>query len=79
MPTVHISSVTTADELKCGSAKWILRVGETRALTRTAINGIVQDASDLVSGIAEELKQQVFDVISANGIANNCEWSHQCI
>ena len=60
--------IATAEELQSGNAKWILKVGETKALTRTAVNGVIQDASDLVQDVTEELKRQVFRVISDNGI-----------
>ena len=62
------SSVTTVDQLRRSSAQWILKVGETRALSRAAVVGIVQDVSELVADLVAGLGEEVCQVISANGV-----------
>lgn len=48
------------------AAKWILKTGETRSLTRKATLGIVEDVSDLVDFVTHSLKQQTQNALTAN-------------
>lgn len=49
-------------------AKWILRISETRKLTRTATVGIVQDVSDLLMEVSACIKEQVRKCLQENEI-----------
>ena len=49
-------------------AKWILRISETRKLTRTATVGIVQDMSDLLMEVSACIKEQVRKSLQKNEI-----------
>ena len=58
----------SAEQLKRSNALWILKIGETRSLSRGAVTGIVQDTSDLILGIMGELERKVHRVMSTNGL-----------
>lgn len=60
--------VLTFEQLQKSNALWVLKISETRQLSRTAVSGIVQDTSDLISGIMCEVKRQVDHTLSANGV-----------
>lgn len=50
------SNVITREDVRRSNAKWILKVGETRRLSRAATVGIVQDVADLIGGLVSRLK-----------------------
>lgn len=57
----------TSSYLQIYCAKWILR-SETRALTRTATLGIVDDVCELVDVITEGLKSKTSSILQSNGV-----------
>lgn len=64
LPTV---SPTTTD-MQSFTAKWILKTRETRSLTRTAMQGVIQDVSDLVSFVTQTLESQTHVALCSHGI-----------
>ena len=54
--------------IKDYSARWILKTGETRYLTRTAITGIVEDVSDMVKVIVDNLHTDIDNLMLQFGI-----------
>ena len=63
---LHCSEVTS-ETLKDHVAKWILKTGETRCLTRSAMSGIVGDVSDITELIVSDLQCQVTSFLSSSG------------
>lgn len=61
--TISTGNVTELDPcrftLKDHIAKWILKTGESRYLTRTAMMGILEDVSDIVQLIISHLHSEV--------------------
>ena len=62
----HCSEVTS-ETLKDHLAKWILKTGETRCLTRSAMSGIVGDVSDITELIVSDLQCQLTSFLSSSG------------
>lgn len=58
----------TAAEMKMFAAKWILKTGETRKLTRSATQGIIEDTEQLVNFVAEVLESKLHSVLRSNKI-----------
>ena len=58
----------TSSDLQMYCAKWILRMSETRALTRTATLGVVDDVRELVDVITEGLKSKTSSILQSNGV-----------
>ena len=50
------------------AAKWILKTGETRSLTRTATQGVIEDVEHLVDFVAESLERKMRAALQSNGI-----------
>lgn len=61
-------SVLTREDLRRSNAQWILKVGETRRLSRAATVGIVQDVADLVGDLVLGLKHELYRVLFSNGV-----------
>ena len=57
----HCNEVTN-EALNDHVAKWILKTGETRCLTRSAISGIVGDVSDITELMVSDLQCQVTSI-----------------
>lgn len=62
-----VLSPTTTD-MQSFAAKWILKTRETRSLTRTAMQGVIEDVSDLVSFVTQTLESQTHSLLHAHGI-----------
>lgn len=60
--------VPTTTEMQSFAAKWTLKTSETRSLTRRATLGIVEDVTDLVDFITENLKDLARFTLAANGV-----------
>lgn len=58
----------STEEMKSFSAKWILKTRETRKLTRTAMQGVIEDVADLVTFVSGTLESQTRAVLHANGV-----------
>lgn len=58
-------------------AKWVLKIGETRNLTRTALIGIVEDTSELQEEVLLNSKHQIWSSLCKNGI--DCPVTTSCI
>ena len=56
---VDMEIVPSTSYLTDYCAKWILKPGETRKLTRTALLGIIEDSSQLIEEILTNVKSQV--------------------
>lgn len=46
---------TTLNEMRKFAAKWILKTGETRSLTRAATQGVIEDVGYLVDFVTDSL------------------------
>ena len=62
-----LPQVSTTD-MEYFAAKWILKTRESRSLTRTAMQGVIQDVSDLVTFVTQTLESQMHAVLQSNGI-----------
>ena len=49
-------------------AKWILKTGETRKLTRHALIGVVQDTSEFFNLVLDIAREQVTNVLKCNSV-----------
>lgn len=58
----------TVTDVQLYSAKWILKTRETRSLTRSATQGVLEDVQDLISFVTQTLESQTHSVLQANGI-----------
>ena len=52
-PQVLTAISPTTTDMQSFAAKWILKTRETRGLTRTAMQGVIQDVGDLVSFVTD--------------------------
>ena len=70
VPSLEDDSVQSAipTDMRTIAAKWILRTGEVRNLTRKATQGVIEDTEHLVDFVTESLKSQVNSVLNTNGI-----------
>lgn len=59
--------VTRAD-MQTFAAKWILKTGETRSLTRAATQGIIEDVEYLVNFVTQTIESQAKSILHSNGI-----------
>ena len=62
-----LPQVSTTD-MQYFVARWILKTRELRSLTRTAMQGVIQDVSDLVSFVTQTLESQMHAVLQSNRI-----------
>lgn len=62
------SSSSTSTDMQDFTTQWVLKLGESRKLTRSTTQEIVEDVNDLVSFVVNTLKRQTHDVIRANGL-----------
>lgn len=58
----------TAPDMQSYTARWILKTRESRSLTRSATQGILEGVQDLVSFVAWCLESQTYAVLQSNGI-----------
>ena len=65
-PLPLVSPTTT--DMQSFAAKWILKTRETRSLTRTAMQGVIEDVSDLVGFVTQTLGSQTRAVLQSHGI-----------
>ena len=63
----HVSSPSVPD-MQRFAAQWILKTRETRMLTRSAMQGIIEDVDVLVGYVTEVLKSQTQMVLENHGI-----------
>ena len=63
-PTI---SPTTID-MQSFAAKWILKTRETKNLTRTAMQGVIQDVGDLITFVTKTIESQANAVLRTHGI-----------
>ena len=63
-------SPTTTD-MQSFAAKWILKTRETRSLTRTAMQGVIEDVGDLVRFVTHTLASQTNAALRTQGIEPN--------
>ena len=66
LPLPDISPTTT--DIQSFAAKWILKTRETWSLTRTAMQGVIEDVSDLVDFVTQTLESQTRAVLQTHGI-----------
>ena len=64
----HITSPTIIPDMQCFTARWILKTRETRMLTRSAMQGIIEDVEDLVRFVTDVLKSQTHETLEHHGI-----------
>ena len=62
---VHTPTVT---DMQSYAARWILKTRESRGLTRSATQGVLEDVQDLVSFVAQTLESQTYAILQSNGI-----------
>lgn len=67
-PSIEAETTSNALELTKYCAQWILKISETRHLTRVATVGIVEDASSLIREITLRLQTQVLNFLQMNQI-----------
>ena len=58
----------TVTDMQLYAAKWILKTRETRSLTRSATQGVLEDVQDLISFVTQTLESQTHAILQANGI-----------
>ena len=58
----------TATDMQSLSAKWILKTRETRSLTHTAMQGIIEDVTDLVGFVTHTLQSQTHAILQTHEI-----------
>ena len=58
----------TTTDMQSFAAKWILKTRETRSLTRTAMQGVIQDVGELVSFVTQTLESQTHAALCSHGI-----------
>ena len=63
-PLVEISR----DDVKSFAAKWILKTRETRNLTRSAMQGIIEDTSSLMNFACSTLETKIRAKLSASNV-----------
>ena len=69
----HITVLPDEHEIDTSSlmdycTKWILKTGETRKLTRTALTGIVRDTSELIEEVLLNVESQVHASLRSHGV-----------
>jgi len=57
-----------SDHVRQYAAKWILKTRECRALTRSAMQGIIEDVTDLLDFACLSVKAKVYKKLSSMGI-----------
>lgn len=65
--TEALVNAPSTEEIKFFAAKWILKTRETRKLTRTAMQGVIEDVDDLVMFVSNTLESETQAVLHANG------------
>ena len=60
-------------DIQSFSSKWILKIGETRKLTRAATLGIVEDVSELVAFVSKTLMSQTQQVLKECGVTSEVQ------
>ena len=58
----------SSSEMTLFAAKWILKTRETRSLTRSAMQGVIEDVSNLVCFVTQSLKAQAHAVLQSQGV-----------
>ena len=66
--SIAVAHGPTSDDMQSFAAKWILKIRESRSLTRNAMQGVIEDVQDLVSFVGNTMKQQTNAVLRANDI-----------
>ena len=68
-PSLNDDSVhVTRADMQSFAAKWILKTGETRSLTRAATQGIIEDVGYLVDFVTHTIEGDIKTVLQSNGI-----------
>ena len=63
-----MTNYITEDQLKNYLAKWILKIGEVRLLSRSTVTGIVEDVSGLFTFLMRDFHQRMCGVLQNNDI-----------
>ena len=58
----------TTSEMQSFAAKWILKTRETRNLTRSAMQGVIEDVGELAAFVSQTLQSQTQAVLTSHGI-----------
>ena len=58
----------TSTDMESFAARWILKTRESRCLTRSAMQGVIEDTEDLVGFVVQTLRQQTHAVLRANDL-----------
>ena len=58
----------TIGDMQSYAARWILKTRESRSLTRSATQGLIEDVQDLVTVVIDSLQSQTNCALRANGI-----------
>lgn len=58
----------STEDMQSFASKWILKTRETRKLTRTAMQGVIEDVGDLVTFVSKALESQTRAVLHLNGV-----------
>ena len=61
---------TITENMQLFAAKWILKTRETRNLTKKAMQGIIEDTSDMVAFATSTLKQRICAELSSQGVGS---------
>ena len=64
----EVCAPTVADMQLLFAAKWILKIRETRSLTRSATQGILEDVQDLISFVTQTLQSRTHASLQSNDI-----------
>lgn len=58
----------TTREMQNFAAHWILKVRESRSLTRSAMQGIIEDVEDLIECVRRTLKEEADAILQRVGV-----------
>lgn len=59
---------TESFDMKKYGAQWILKTSESRSLTRTAMTGIIEDVTELVTMITKSICEDMKQFVSENSV-----------
>ena len=65
-----VGDTFNGDCIRQYAAKWILKTRECRALTRSAMQGIIEDTANILDFACLSIKAQVYDKLSTMGISS---------
>lgn len=61
----------SVNDMQSFAAKWILRTRETKMLTRSAMEGVLEDLHDLVGFIMKHLKIEAVETLTKHGVSES--------